>query len=123
MELHSVREILLAGSKNGRRVSRHREHTTALAQTNRRYGAEKKLTRHSYARHAERVTSSPDHSAWLDRYCNDERKHENVWSCCEILKKLGVRTAVLTGPRGNCRSPPAISNGKRAASIQKDFCM
>src|SRR5882724_123408 len=55
--------------------------------TGRRCGAGKKPTRHSYSRHAERVTNSQNHSAELDCYCNNERTHEKVWSCCEIFTK------------------------------------
>src|SRR5260370_7037937 len=90
-----------------------------MAQTGRRCGTAKKLTRHSYSRQAERVTSSQNHSTELDCYCNDERTHEKVWSCCEIFTRLCVRTAVLTGTLGNCRCPAAIPTARGPRAFEK----
>jgi hypothetical protein len=48
------------------------------------------LTRHSFPRHAQRVTNSQSHSPIWIAIGIDERTHENVWSCCEIFIKLQV---------------------------------
>jgi hypothetical protein len=107
-EVHSVRETLLAGLKKTAVESASTASTPLRwRKMSQWYGAGEILTRHSFRRHGQRVTSSQSHSAsWIATVLTSERM-KMFGHVARFFIKLRVPTAVLIGRRGNCLCPAA----------------